>query len=124
MPTMVFTLEWELSLQLILIAKQQLRGQGYRFGEKMKKLHEFLREEMTYAQAMQEQYANQNRNPAPNYQIGDYVFVDATYLRSDRPSKKLDFKSYGLYPILKRISPYAYQLGLPTESNARQVFPF
>lgn len=88
----------------------------------MKQLHEFFCKEMTFAQAMQEQYANQKQTPMPNYQIGDYVFFGATCLCSDRPSKKLDFKSYGPYPILKQISSYAYQLGLPLESNTYPVF--
>ncbi len=47
------------------------------FAEKMKQLHEFLREEMTYAQALQEDYANKRRVPSPAYQVGDRVFVDA-----------------------------------------------
>ena len=50
------------------------------------------------------------------------MFVNATYLRSERPTKKLDFKSYGAYPVLKKTSFYAYQLGLPPESNVHPVF--
>ena len=88
----------------------------------MKQLHKFLREEMTYAQALQEDYANKKRVPAPAYHVGDRVFVDAQNLRSERPFRKLDFKSYGPYPIVKIISPYAYQLSLPPESNAHLVF--
>ncbi len=45
-----------------------------RFAEKMKQLHEFLRKEMTYAQALQEDYANKRRVPAPAYQVSDRVF--------------------------------------------------
>lgn len=93
-----------------------------RFAEKMKQLHKFLREEITYAQALQEDYANKKRIPAPAYQVGARVFVDAQNLRSERPSRKLDLKSYGPYPIVKIISPYAYQLSLPPESNAHPVF--
>ncbi len=77
---------------------------------------------MTYAQALQEDYANEERIPAPAHQVGDRVFVDAQSLRSERPSWKLDFKSYGLYPIVKIISPYAYQLSLSPESNSHPVF--
>ncbi len=88
----------------------------------MKQLHEFLREEMTYAQALQEDYANGKRVPAPAYQVGDRVFVDAENLCSERPSRKLDFISYGPYPTVKIISSYTYQLSLPAESNAHPVF--
>ena len=93
-----------------------------KFANKMNQLHYFLREEMTYAQAIQEDYANKKRIPAPNYKVGDYVFVDAKNLRSERPSKKLDFKSYGPYLIDKIIGPYAYRLSLPPDSNAHPVF--
>ena len=77
---------------------------------------------MTYAQAIQEDHANRKRNLAPKYKVGDYVFVDAKNLRSERPSKKLDFKSYGPYLVDRIISPYAYQLSLPPDSNAHPVF--
>lgn len=59
---------------------------------------------MNYAQALQEDYVNKKRVPAPIYQIDDYLFVDARNLRLDRPSRKLDFRSYGPYPIVKIIS--------------------
>ena len=78
-----------------------------RFAEKMNQLHEFLREEIAYAQALQEDYANKRRIPAPAYQVGDRMFIEAQNLRSERPSRNLDFKSYGRYPIVKLISPYA-----------------
>ncbi len=77
---------------------------------------------MTYAQALQEDYANKKRVPAPAHQVGDHVFVDAQNLCSERPFRKLDFKSYGLYPIVKIISLYAYHLLLPPESKAHPVF--
>ncbi len=93
-----------------------------RFAEKMKQLHEFLRDEMTYAQALQEDYANKSRGSAPAYQVDDRVFVYAKNFRSERLSRKLNFKSYGPYPIVKIISLYEYQLSLPPESNAHPVF--
>ena len=76
----------ETSFQL---ASQRARlqiGNTDRFAEKMQQLHKFLREEMTYAQALQEDYANERRIPAPAYQVGDRVFVDTQNLCSERPS--------------------------------------
>ena len=72
-----------------------------RFAEKMKQLHGFLCEKMTYAQALQADYANRRRLPTPAYQVGDRVFVDAQNLRSERPSKKLDFNPTALTPLSK-----------------------
>ena len=68
---------------------------------------------MTYSQALQGDYANKKRVPAPDYQVIDRVFVDAHNLHSERPSQKLDFKFYGSYPIVKITSPYAYHSLFP-----------
>ncbi len=65
---------------------------------------------MTYSQILQEDFAKKRRIAASASQVVDHVFVDAQILRSKRPFKKLNFKSYGLYSIVKIISPYAYQL--------------
>lgn len=102
-------------------SRLQIEGAD-KFANKMNQLHHFLHEEMTFAQAIQEDYANRKRIPAPNYKVGDYVFVDAKNLRSERPSKKLDFKSYGPCRIDRIIGSYAYRLSLPPDSNAHPVF--
>jgi hypothetical protein len=45
--------------------------------DKMRDIIEFIREEMTWAQALYSEYANQNRQPAPAYEVGDEVWLDA-----------------------------------------------
>lgn len=88
----------------------------------MMQLHEFLHEEMTYSQALQKEYVNRKKTPAPAYQVGDRIFVDVQNLCSEQPFKKLDFKLYGPYSIVKLINPYAFKLSLSAESNAYPVF--
>ena len=65
--------------------------------EKMRDVTEFIREEMTWAQALQQEYANQKRSPAPAYEVGDEVWLDARNIKTQRSSKKLDWKNLGPY---------------------------
>lgn len=39
----------------------------------MRDVTEFIREELIWAQALQQEYANRKRLPAPAYQTGDEV---------------------------------------------------
>ena len=47
------------------------------------------------------------------YQIGDQVWLEATNLKVHHQKTKLAPKRYGPFPIIKEISPVAYQLSLP-----------
>ena len=44
---------------------------------------------------------NRQRPPSPAYKISDPVWLEATHIKSDRPTKKLDGKRYGPFTILK-----------------------
>jgi hypothetical protein len=90
--------------------------------DKMRDITEFIREEITWAQALQQEYANRKRLPAPVYEAGDEVWLDARNIRTQRPSKKLDWKNLGPYQIAKRISSHAYRLDLPESMKIHPVF--
>ena len=60
----------------------------------------------------QETYANRTRDPAYEYQVGDKVWLDLRNIRTDRPSKKLDFPK-AKYTILEKVSSYDYRLNTP-----------
>ena len=77
---------------------------------------------MTFAQARYEEQANKSRTPAPNYKVGDLVYVDARNMSTDRPTKKLDFKNLGPYLVKKQCGPSAYRLDLPREMKIHNVF--
>ena len=74
------------------------------FAKQMMTLHEQLRHEMTLAQAHYEKHAS-GRAPSPNYQIGDIVWLNAKNLRSERPSKKLDWKNLGPFKVIEVVNP-------------------
>ena len=47
------------------------------------------------------------------YNKGDEVYLKATNVKTDRPSKKLDDKRHGPFRVIQKIGESAYELGLP-----------
>ena len=48
----------------------------------LESLHQYLREEMTAAQKRYQGPADARRSPAPDFKVGDLVYVKAKYFRS------------------------------------------
>jgi len=59
-------------------------------------LHQSLQEEMAAAQVQYQGPADAKRTLAPDFKVGDQVFVKAKYFHPTRPSKKLSEKNLGL----------------------------
>ena len=53
-------------------------------------------------------YYDQKRTPAPDYQPGDRVYLDASDIQMTRPSKKLSHRRLGLFCIIKKVGNGAY----------------
>jgi hypothetical protein len=69
-------------------------------------------------------YYNRRREPAPELQPGDLVWVDATDIATDRPSVKLAHCRLGPYSIEARVGHGTYRLKLPPSlSRFHPVFP-
>ncbi|KIK74108.1 hypothetical protein PAXRUDRAFT_73129, partial [Paxillus rubicundulus Ve08.2h10] len=81
-------------------------------------LHQFLRSEMALVQQRYQGPANTKRIPAPDFKIGDLVFIKAKYFRSTRPSKKLSEKNLGPYPIIVQPGTHSFTLHLPDTMNS------
>ena len=92
------------------------------FAQDMDRIEKALYEEIVYAQAVHEKQANRRRGPAPNYAVGDRVYLSARNMKTYRPSKKLDWKHLGPYVIAEKISPQAYRLELPDTMRIHNVF--
>jgi transposase InsO family protein len=58
-------------------------------------------------------YYNRRRTPAPEYQPGDRVYLDASDIQTNRPSRKLSHRRLGPFPIVGRAGNNAYRLQLP-----------
>jgi hypothetical protein len=76
-------------------------------------LHQFLHEEMAHTQGRYQGPADAKQTPAPDFTVGDQVFVKAKYFRSTRPSKKLSEKNLGPYSIITQPGTHSFMLQLP-----------
>lgn len=90
--------------------------------ELLQEIHAFCRSEMAFAQARQTEYANKSRLPAPSFQVGDLVTLNARNIKTIRPSKKLDWKRLGPFPVEAIVSSHAYRLTLPATMKVHPVF--
>jgi len=58
-------------------------------------------------------YYDHRRTPAPMFNPGDKVFLDASDIRTTRPLQKLSYRRLGPFIVERRIGPMAYCLKLP-----------
>ncbi|THC87036.1 hypothetical protein EYZ11_013519 [Aspergillus tanneri] len=80
---------------------------------KLKGALELAQAAMAAAQLAQEEYTNQHRNTAPQYQVGDKVWLDLRNIKTNRPCKKLDAQ-HAKFTIIERVGSHAYKLDIPT----------
>jgi hypothetical protein len=80
---------------------------------------------LVLAKANQEKYANQSRRDV-SFSVGDQVLLSSSHIhlasQAQRPSRKLQARFIGPYPILAKVSPVAYKLELPPSLNIHPVF--
>ena len=60
--------------------------------------------------------------PGSQYQVGDWVWLEAKHLALPYTSAKLAPKHHGPFKITKEVSPVAYQLELPKAWTIHDVF--
>ena len=84
-------------------------------------LHEMLKSNMAEAQARYRVTADARRLPAPDFKVGQEVFVKAKFFRTTRPSKKLSEKFHGPYKIIAQVGSHSFTLRLP--NTYRGVHP-
>jgi hypothetical protein len=68
-------------------------------------------------------YYDRRRTPSPDYKPGDKVYLDASDIQTNRPSRKLSHRRLGPFPIVKKVGHGAYKLRLPPSmSRLHPVF--
>ena len=92
------------------------------FAENLASLNEYLRNEMTWAQAVYSEQADKYRIPAPKFEVGNKVWLLRKNLKTTWPSSKLDFKRLGKFRITKKVSSHAYKLELPALMKVHPIF--
>ncbi|KAL1942409.1 hypothetical protein VTO73DRAFT_6011 [Trametes versicolor] len=81
-------------------------------------LHTALRDNISKAQARYQVQADKHRLPAPDFRVGDLVFVRAQFIRTTCPSKKLSEKYLGPYPIITQPGSHSFTLRHPDSMRA------
>ena len=93
------------------------------FKDRMEKSLEEVRSALAKAKDNMAQYYNRKRTPAPEYKVGDCVYLDALDIQTTWPSKKLAHHYFGPYVIQQRVGHHAYWLCLPSSmSHLHPVF--
>jgi len=91
------------------------------FTERMKSATEEAKSAIRKAQEDMTWYYNQKRTPAPVYKPGDRVYLDASDIKTIRPSPKLSYRRLGPFEIERQVGLLAYHLKLP--HGMRQLHP-
>jgi len=83
------------------------------FTERMRMAIKEAKSAICKAQEDMKRYYDQRRTPAPVFNPGDKVFLDASDIQTTRPSQKLSHRQLGPFVVERRIRPMAYRLKLP-----------
>jgi len=91
------------------------------FTKRMESATEEAKSAIRKAQEDIARYYNRRRSPAPIFQPGDRVYLDALDIKTTRPSPKLSHRRLGPFEIKCQVGPLAYRLKLP--HGLRQLHP-
>jgi len=92
-----------------------------KFMERMKSATEEAKSAICKAQEDMMRYYNRKRTLAPMYKPGERVYLDASDIKTTRPSPKLSHHQLGPFKIKCQVGPSAYCLKLP--HGMRQLHP-
>jgi len=91
------------------------------FTERMRMAIEEAKSAIHKAQEDMKRYYDRRRTPAPVFNPGDKVFLDASDIQTTRPSQKLSHRWLSPFVVERRIRPIAYRLKLPHQM--KQLHP-
>ena len=86
---------------------------AYQQSADLKDLHQYLRDQIKKSITQYTSATANHHIPIPDFQVGDKVWLDSWNICTKRPSKKLDHRRLGPYPIMAKISLHAFHLRLP-----------
>ena len=92
------------------------------FAKKMQQVREDATSAIKKAQERMKKYYDQKRVPAPEFKVGDQVYVDGSKVQQNRPSEKLNDRRVGPYVITEKVGQSAYKLDLPGGTRTYPVF--
>ena len=78
-----------------------------------------LRDELEFVKGRIKEHYDKHRLEGPRLERGDKVYLILRNIRTNRPSKKLDFKKIRPFKVNERISDNNYRLLLPATIRLR-----
>lgn len=90
--------------------------------QEMHDTHDLAKASISKALEQHTLWANRRRTPAPDFAVGDKVWLLRRHIKTSRPSSKLDFKKLGPFKITEKIGKLAFRLQLPTTMEVHDVF--
>ena len=88
-------------------------SKAYDFAIDLNELQSTLKAEISAAQQCYQKSADMRRSPAPDFKVGDKVFIKAQFFQTTQPSKKLSKKYLGPYEIISQPGTLLFILHLP-----------
>lgn len=86
--------------------------QGEEVVRRLQEATKWAQASIAFAQQLAEEQANRTRNAAPSYRQGDKVWLKLKNVRTDRPSKKLDWKN-AKYTVQEMVGTHSVRLDTP-----------
>jgi hypothetical protein len=87
-------------------------ARGEAFIARLREATEVAQAAMAAAQERQEEYANRTRQVAEQFRVGDKVWLRLKNIKTDRPSKKLDWRN-AKYEVTELVGSHACRLNTP-----------
>jgi len=78
------------------------------FTKRMESTTEEAKSTIRKVQEDMTRYYNRRRSPAPVFQPGDWVYLDASDIKTTHPSLKLSYRRLGPFEIKCQVGPLAY----------------
>ena len=89
--------------------------------EQIEQVHKTAKTSLEKAQKMMAIRHPSNKKFHP-YQKGDLVWIEGTNLKTLYPSAKLAPKCYGLFKVMKQLSPTVYSIEIPCQWKIHNGF--
>ena len=79
----------------------------------MKRIWEEVESSLKLASEQMKHFYDKRHSESRNYQVGDKVWLEGQNITTDRPSKTLDDRRHGPFPIIAKVGASSYKLKLP-----------
>ncbi|KAI0991602.1 hypothetical protein K3495_g16585, partial [Podosphaera aphanis] len=93
-------------------------NRAQKFMSRLVEAQEYASAAMAAAQQRMEENANKSRNPAPQFRVGDKVWLCLKNIQTPQPKKKLAWVN-AKYSVTRIISPHVVELDVPSKIHPR-----